>query len=212
MFSNIFKSWHTIVKLNKLKDLIRHDARWAHQIALARPLKKLGIKEKSANAHQLIRERINNIIPIAVESSKIANIATHIVIKEMVEESSLFHPEYENRTYDVFINYRTLIEKDGPSANYFDAIIDVIDQVIGYYKNLLFKSLVNLLNPLNIIAGILKIPISIIEYMGFKTNNKIIEMILSILIKIFWVLLLVILSLRYSEQSELINKIIQLVK
>ncbi len=130
----------------------------------------------------------------------------------MVEESSLFHPEYENRTYDVFINYRTLIEKDGPSANYFDAIIDVIDQVIGYYKNLLFKSLVNLLNPLNIIAGILKIPISIIEYMGFKTNNKIIEMILSILIKIFWVLLLVILSLRYSEQSELINKIIQLVK
>ncbi len=46
MFRNIFKSWHTIVKLNKLKDLIRHDARWAHQIALARPLKKLGIKKK----------------------------------------------------------------------------------------------------------------------------------------------------------------------
>ena len=207
---SLFENWRTIRQLEKLRDLIRHDNGRAHQINLARPLKKLGINEKDPNRHQEIRSKINSLIPIAQRSAAQAQVSTGIIVTE--KKVGISPIEYEDIHYDLFIHYHTLMSEDYRSTIRFDMTIDVLDQVIGYYKEVRYRRLINLLNPLRIVASILRIPISVLEYMGFDARGTAANTVLSIIIRFIWILFLAILVVYFSEKSELIKTLIDLLK
>jgi len=119
---------------------------------------------------------------------------------------------FVEKTYNLFFNYQELMSKDHPSANRFNMTLDSLDQTIGYFKELRFRTFLGFFNPLKVIASILKMPISILEYMGFDIRGNIGEKLLTIIIQAIWIVFLTILSLRFGEQSELLRTIIENLK
>lgn len=203
---SLFECIITINRLKLLKNLIRHAHRWAHQIDLAPPLKKIGINEKDPHRHVLIREKINNLLPIAERATHIAKVRTVIRTKEQDLSDDL---KLKNAEYDIFINY-DVVSKDGPSVHHFDLVLDTLDRTIGVFREIRFRRITDF--PIWLIAFILRIPITIIEYMGFDTKSNVVEKVLSFVIQAIWLIALGIISAYFGNKSELIQTAIDNLK
>jgi hypothetical protein len=202
--------FRTLNQLRKLKDLIRHQWRWAHQIDLARPLGELGIDEKDPHRRELIREKINHLLPIAMAAAQIANAPTGITRKET--KLGTYPPEYIDAKYDIFQHYDFLMSTDKGSAQNFDMFLDALDQLIGYYSECKMRILISWINPLKWIAGILGLPITILRYMGFESNGKWTDTVYSIFIKAIWALLLAIMSVYFAKKFAILKTFLELFK
>lgn len=201
---SIIHCWWIINRLLILKDLMRHDTRWAPHIPLARPLKKLGIDVKDQYKHQKINEKINNLIPIAQRASSIAQVSTIVSSLKMDYNDP---QKLKEKEYDLLVHYKLLMAEDRPTARYFELTMDLIDQIIGYFKELRFRKLINLLNPLYLIAIILRIPITILEYMGFNTRSVIAEKVINFI----WIFILAIILVLLGEKSEVVSTFVKLI-
>lgn len=207
---SIFECFWVITKLEKLKDLFRHESRWAHQIELARPLKKLGIKEDDQYRFVKIKEKISKLIPIAVVSARETGIWANIVVKK--KKVGVYPPKYEDENFNVFFNHDALMSIDESNAHNFELTIDILNEIIGCYLELRTRKLIRLLNPLRLVASILRIPVTIIEYMGFEIEGTFAEKVLSHTLQAAMGLLLFILGSYFGEKSELVRALISMMK
>jgi hypothetical protein len=176
----------TIKQLERLKDLIRHQHRWAHQTP-RRSLEVLGIESSSQ-----LRTEINKLLPIARRAAFKAQVSTQVVTQE--RQRPFVDGKYKDTTYDLFVNYDRVLEKDGPSAGWFDLVLDSLDQAIGWYEDRRRRLLLQLFNPLRLIAHLLRVPVTVLEYMGFDATGSFGQQALSVTIQIIWTLLLLALA------------------
>jgi len=200
-----------INQLEKMKDLIRHQNRWTRQIDLARPLNKLGISEKDPHRYELIRQKINKLLPLATRAAEQMGVSTKIKSRE--EKPGTFPTEYEDKIYDLFIHYDLLMLKDhtSSSAHHFDMTIDKLNQLIGLYSEAIYRRLISFLNPLRLVASILRIPITVLEYMGFDTRGSLAETVFSVIIRALWILFLAVLTVYFSGKSAIIKEFLKLI-
>ena len=205
-----FTGWRIVGKLEELKDLLRHQSRWAHQHDLARPLEKLGISENDPHRYELIRQRINRLLPIAMNAAQDSGTPTRIHMNEQI--FGTYPIEYEKNDYDLFIHYDLLRSKDEGRATTFDTVINTLDQMIGFYSEIRTRLLIGYLNPLKLIAWILRIPITILEYMGFDAQGNTAEKVLSIMLHGIWILFLSVLTVYFSGKSQLVKAFLELIK
>ncbi len=140
-------------------------------------------------------------MPIAIRAALRAQVATKVLSKERKVGGSL--AELEDNEYDIFVHYELLMPKDKPTAHNFEIVMAVLDQIVGYFKELRIRKIFQLLNPLMAFANILRIPITIIEYMGFDVSSMLVNRILSIIIQILWAISLTYINIYYGKNIEL---------
>ena len=202
----LFESLRAIHQCRKLQDLIRHHNNWAPQLPLARPLSKFGISETDSNRKALIEKQINELLPVAQICAKRAKMSLSVIVKEEVYPRLLPH-EYKDVEYNIFANYTKLMSIDDRSATFFNLEIGKLDQLIGFYSEAWLRILIN---PLKWVAIILRIPISILEHMGFDSTGRTTELVLSFIMRFLWILVLAFLTVYYAGKSQLIQAFLQL--
>lgn len=207
---SIVDCFRNIRQLRRLKDLIRHDRRWAHQISSARPLERLGIPEKEPRRHVMLRSRINELLPVARHCAAESRINTVITCSE--PQRGVYPREVKEVRYNIFANYDLLMAKDGPSAQFFDLTLDILDQLIGHYRELRTRKLISFLNPIRVLGHILGIPLRIIEYMGLESRGTTGEVVMGYVIKALMAIALATMSVKFSGQSQVVTKAIEFFK
>ncbi len=200
----------TIRKLKRLQDLIRHQNRWAHQMDLARPLRKLGIAEKDPHRSERIRAAINRLLPTAKEAATSAGVSAGLIVSE--QRRGTYPEEYADVTYSIFDDFEQLLSKDGPSARYFDMVLDVLERTIGYYSHKRAAILLGLLNPVRLLGRVLGLPLKVLEYAGVKSHGSTGELILNYVLKALTAIALALLSIRWGAKSELIQRALEYLK
>jgi hypothetical protein len=66
--------------------------------------------------------------------------------------------------------------------------------LVSYHEDRRRRLLLRLFNPLRLIAHLLRMPITVLEYMGFDPTGSFAQQVLSVTIQIVWALLLLALA------------------
>jgi hypothetical protein len=168
--------WRTryiLKQAKKFQDLIRHRERWASDIDLAQPLKKLlpGIPEALW------------VQSIDLEIGKLQR-PVHWALNHFgVSTSTLYKDRYapeaeEPRRYDLVLDYFRLPRVSGETHAPFEAVMSIMNQGIGVVEVHKRHTAWNLINPISWIAYLIRLPITVMERAGFMGNEKTEEMML----------------------------------
>lgn len=193
--TSLFECFRTVNQLRTLKDLMRHQQRWTPEINRARSLVDLGLDPKSHYLDSQLDEKINNLIPIVAKAAARARVGTTLRKQE--------------REYDLFQNYEELRLKDDPTARTFQFTVAAIDRVVGVYKEARTRKLLGLLNPLRLIAHVIRTPITIIEYMGFDAEADLAMRILTYAIQVLWTVVLTLGATRLGIDIKILRALVE---
>ncbi len=173
---NYLEAATAIKDLKRYLDLVRHCFNYATDINEAKPLKELISNYDKKRQYQ----------QLTTEIQKMAGVITHRFYRNGLSSKynvSTEDPEYdstgkiknkrEERFVELFLNFDTLVKaKYIHRQSLYEYTTGIIETVIGDYDRIRLEERKRWLNPVWIIAQVLRIPISIMEYMGINTNDK----------------------------------------
>jgi len=168
--------WRTryiLKQARKFQDLIRHKERWASDIDLAQPLKKLlpGVPEALW------------IQSIDLEISKGQRLVHWALNHFGVPTSTLYKDRYapegeKPRQYDLVLDYFRLPRVSGETHAPFEAVMSMMNQGIGVIEMHKRQTAWNLINPISWMAFLIRLPITVMERAGFMGHERTEELML----------------------------------
>jgi hypothetical protein len=167
-------SIRAIEALKRFQDLARHYAQLPPDIGFARPLAELiPPSTKPEQQRWLIAQQINRLIPIVSHYFSRVGIDTHIVASEW-EEADFLGGELKKvaREHDLVGDY---FEMNASARLAFSAhrmLMDSLERAIGIYEARRKAALCEMFNPLNWIAGLIRIPIAILDRAGVEEPSS----------------------------------------
>lgn len=176
----------------------------------SRPLEEIISEDiKSARIdHDVIKQKIDESIPIIKRHLSYAGIQTRIISQER-EPGGLNMIEKE---YDLISDLFQLPVRS--RANMYDMLISTIDRGIGFYKRRKRYAFRQLYNPIFWAAYVFRIPLLIIHMMGLVSTEEAASRMLKVYIWLFRIVFFVILVVIATKLGISINwvKILSLFK
>ena len=158
-----FQCKRVIDRLSRLQDLIRHHQPSSHEIPFARPIERLlpkGVKKE--HQHQAIEHEIARLLQLAHSYLVAAGVGTEAVKDELeIDISDGLKREKIEKKLDLIGNYFELERTRDPRV--FDTVLRTLGAGIGVYNARKRTAFWDLFNPLAWIAGLFRIPVTIME-------------------------------------------------
>ncbi len=166
------KSRRAEERLSLFQDLVRHHQRWGHQIRFARPIEELLPPNTPPNdRYPLLEREIQRLIPLIREDLRAAGVLSvfSMTSKEFEYdfEKGKQLPHETTQTYDVVRDY-FLLPHDNTRAKYFDLLMAVLEQGIGFYLETRRSALRRKLNPVSWLACVIRFPVLVLEAGGLE--------------------------------------------
>ncbi len=158
-----FQCKRVIDRLYRLQDLIRHHQPSSHEIVFARPIDRLlpkGVKKE--HEYQSIEHEIAGLLQLAHSYLLAVGVETEIVKEEPeIDIGDGLKRKKIERKLDLIGNYFALERMGDPRV--FDTVLRTLGAGIGVYEVMKRTAFWNLFNPLAWIAGLFRIPVTIME-------------------------------------------------
>jgi hypothetical protein len=157
-----------IKRAKRFQDLIRHRENWGSDIDLAQPIEKLFPKLDKNKAARHIDGEIGKLQQVVFwDLNHIAFTNTRVKWKDRYAT-----PDKKPREYDLILDYFRLPRIAGEEHQPFEAVMRILNNGIGVFEARRDRAFAELFNPIQWIAWFIRLPINVMERIGFGSHNK----------------------------------------
>jgi hypothetical protein len=193
-----FRCRRVLEDLHLFQDLVRHHWRMPDHLTAARPLRDLLPPGTREDQHQLMMEqRINRLIPLVTEDMSVAGMKNEIIYEHSEPKRVAGHFEYNEKeeVFDVIEDYFDLPHR----RDSFDAVMASVERTIGIYEDAKKTALLRTFNPLNWLAILIRLPLTIMERAGLAEDPQTHSKVASVYTWILKITMLILLLLLASK-------------
>ena len=189
-----FRCKKVLDRLHLFQDLVRHHWRWADHAAAARPLKELLPPGTREDQHLLTMEQqINRLIPLVARDTSFVGISNEISYLHSEPKFTAGHIENSEKeeVFDVIEDYFDLPRR----RSAFDAVMASVERTIGIYEAEKRAALWGWFNPLNWLAILIRLPLTVLERAGLAEDPQTHSRVASVYIWTLRIIMLILLLL-----------------
>jgi hypothetical protein len=185
-----FECRRAIEALTRFQNLARHYFPKQPDIQFAPPLEELLPAGTTQQQERwVLEQQINRLIPIVIIHLRRIGINSTVTGDELQEKDYLGQEmEKVSRAYDVVDNYLEMFDgRHGLQAHL--TLMGLLERALGLYESRKKRALLEMFNPLNWIAELIRMPITVLERAGGQEAST------GILKVYYWIFRIAFLSL-----------------